>query len=209
MLRTTTGDPLVVEERIHRGRVVLVGTSADTSWTPMPLSLSFVPLVQEMLEWCAGGELEHRNVRVGEPLATSVSGPAVGMSATVQNPEGRTRPVPLRADGDYGALLFAETTAQGIYTARFGPPASENRRFAVNADTAESDLTPLTLDELRADVWPNIPLLHEAPGQDVDTASAGAPIVRARRLHVGVLYAVLGLLFAESYLAWRFGHHTP
>ena len=28
--------PLVVEEPIHRGRVVLVATSADTSWTPLP-----------------------------------------------------------------------------------------------------------------------------------------------------------------------------
>ncbi len=209
VLRTTTGDPLVVEERIHRGRVVMVGTSANTSWTPMPLWPSFVPLVQEMLTFCAGGELAQRNVRVGEPFGASISGSAAGMSVSVQSPDGRTRPVPLRFEGDYGTLLFAETTAGGIYTARFGPPASENRRFAVNVDTAESDLAPLTLDELRADVWPDIPLLHEVTGQDLDTETAGAPIVRSRRLHVGVLYVVLGLLFAESYLAWRFGHHAP
>ena len=49
VLAIANGDPLVVEEPIHRGRVVLVATSAEPSWTAMPLWPSFVPLVQEIV----------------------------------------------------------------------------------------------------------------------------------------------------------------
>ncbi len=42
------GDPLIVAEPIRKGRVVLVATSADLSWTYMPLWPSYVPLVQEI-----------------------------------------------------------------------------------------------------------------------------------------------------------------
>ena len=57
------GDPLMVTEPIRRGRVVLVATSADTSWTCMPVWPSYVPLVQEMLAWCVSGQSQQRNVR--------------------------------------------------------------------------------------------------------------------------------------------------
>ena len=51
VLALANGDPLVVEEPIRRGRVVLVATSAEPSWTAMPLWPSFVPLVQEIVAW--------------------------------------------------------------------------------------------------------------------------------------------------------------
>ena len=54
--------------RSAKGRVVLVATSADLSWTAMPLWPSYVPLVQEILAWCVGGKLQRRNLEVGQPL---------------------------------------------------------------------------------------------------------------------------------------------
>jgi hypothetical protein len=69
VLALANGDPLIVEEPIHRGRVVLVATSADASWTYMPLYPSFLPLVQEIVAWCAGNQLQLQNILVGEPFA--------------------------------------------------------------------------------------------------------------------------------------------
>ena len=56
VLALANGDPLIVEQPVHHGRVVLVATSADTdtSWTAMPLWPSFVPLVQEIVAWSVG-----------------------------------------------------------------------------------------------------------------------------------------------------------
>ncbi len=67
-LATSNGDPLLVEETILRGRSILVATSADISWTAMPMWPSYVPLVQEMLLFAAGGRLEEHNLLVGQPL---------------------------------------------------------------------------------------------------------------------------------------------
>lgn len=207
VLALGNGDPLVVEEPIRRGRVVLVATSADTSWTPMPLWPSYVPLVQEMLAFCIGGQLQRRNVEVGTPLEGSVTG-AADATGSVQEPDGRTRPLRLQSEGDYSTFTHPETWISGIYTVRLGTPGARSQTFAVNVDTAESDLTPLGIDQLRNEVWPDIDFHHQTTWQDLDRAPA-ATIGHGSGLPLGLLYGVLALLLTETVLAWRFGHHAP
>jgi hypothetical protein len=200
------GDPLVVEESIRRGRVVLVATSADTSWTPMPVWSSFVPLVQEILAWCVAGQGRQRNLEVGESLAASVAAQAAEASISVKRPDGQTRSGQIHPEGDYSEWSYDDTLLGGIYAVRFGPPVSRTQSFAVNVNTAESDLALLGTEELQNEVWPGIPFVHQTSWQNLDAGDAGR-IARPGRLHVDLLYAVLGLLFVETVLAWRFGHH--
>jgi len=176
VLAAANGDPLIVEERIERGRVILVATSADASWTAMPLWPSFLPLVREILSFCLDGEIKLRNVEVGEPIAADAQS------------------------------ALADATQSGIFTARFGPPIDRDRMYAVNVDTAESDLAQLSADELRTDVWPGVTFLHQTAWQNAVRPAVGASLARAG-LQVDLLYVVLGLLFLETFLAWRFGYH--
>ena len=74
VLALGNGDPLMVEESIERGRVVLVATSAEVAWSGLPLWPSFVPLMQEMLSYCMAGEAKQRNLTVGEPIAVTAAG---------------------------------------------------------------------------------------------------------------------------------------
>ena len=171
VLAMANGDPLIVEQPMHRGRVVFVATSADASWTAMPLWPSFVPLVQEIVAWCAGGQLQQRNIMVGEPLDAAI------------------------------------TAQSGIYTAPSGPPLGRNQVYAVNVDTAESDLSQVDLDELRNDVWPGVPFAHHTSWQDTGGPAVGGPARGGAYLPVDILYLVLGLLFLETLLGWRFGYH--
>lgn len=205
-LALANGDPLVVAEPIRRGRVVLVATSADTSWTPMPVWPSFLPLVQEILAWCVSGQSQQRNVEVGEPLEASVAAAAVDAPVSVERPDGQTRSVPLRTEGDYSGWSCAETFRSGMYTARLGPPVARSQSFAVNVNTAESDLSAIGVDELQSDVWQGIPFAYQTTWQALDAQAAG-PTARPGRLHVELLYVVLGLLFVDTFLAWRFGHY--
>ena len=101
------GDPLVVEQGVRRGHVVLVATSADTSWTALPVWPSYVPLVQEMLAWCVGREIQRRNVEVGDLLGGSVSAAAAGVPLWLRRPDGQSRQLPLGAEGDYAAWTLA------------------------------------------------------------------------------------------------------
>jgi len=208
------GDPAIVEEQVQRGRVVLVATSADISWTPMPLWPSYVPIVQELLTFAMGGQLQQRNFLVGQSLGGLVSTPAADVPLRVGTPDGRSEQVRLRPEGDYSSWSFAETMTSGMYTARFDAPVSHSELFAVNVDTVESDLTKLTTEQLREGLWSGIPFetsregLDEEPVPRIGGTAAGGTTAGGRgTLSVELLYAVLGLVFLETLLAWRFGHH--
>ena len=88
---------------------------------------------------------------------------------------------------------------------RAGPAPTET--FAVNVDTAESDLAQIDPEELQDEVWPGVPFVHQTSWQDLAATGPGSPIRGGNRLHVGLLYALLGLLLAETFLGWRLGHY--
>jgi len=208
VLGTAEGNPLMVEKAFGRGRVVLVATSADTSWTAAPILPGYVPLVQELVAFCPGGQLQQQNVRVGEPISASVPLQTTDAPATVQTPDGGTRPLAPEPQGNYSTATYADTSTSGVYTIRFDRSADRSETFAVNVDATESDLAPLPVDELRSNVWPGVPFEHQTTWQNLGAAGAGGRVARQGRLHVDLLYVVLALLFVESYLAWRFGHHA-
>ena len=76
----------------------------------------------------------------------------------------------------------------------------------MNVDTRESDLAAVDAEDLKNNVWPEVPFQYQTTWQQTD-AQVAAPVVRSWRLPVLLLYAVLGLLITETLLAWRFGHH--
>ncbi|MBL9124122.1 MAG: BatA domain-containing protein [Planctomycetaceae bacterium] len=197
------GDPAIVAESLHGGRSLIVATSADTSWTTMPVWPSYVPVVQELLAWCAGARLQERNTLVGQPLA-GIATP-VGKAAMVRNPRHELLAVEVRDRGALAEWTFAETFTSGVYALEPAGATSPAALYAVNVDTAESDLAPLTAAELRSEVWPGIRFAHQTSWQNLDEHPA-AEVTRQNKLHVWLLTAVLGLLFCETFLGWRFGH---
>jgi hypothetical protein len=66
-------------------------------------------------------------------------------------------------------------------------------------------------EQLRDEVWPGIPFVHQTSWQDLGPSGPGVPIRGGSRLHIDLLYAALGLLFVETLLAWRMGrqHRIP
>lgn len=207
VLALANGDPLVVEEPLHRGYVILVATSADPSWNAMPLWPSFVPLVQEIVAWCAGGQLKQQNLMVGESLDAPLGASAAEEALSVLGPDGRSHSAQLHTVGDYAALSYADTMQSGIYVAQCGPPLDRKETFAVNLDTVESDLTQIDPAELRNEVWPGIPFIHQTSWEDLGATGPGVPIRGGSRLHVSLLYIVLTLLFTETLVAWKTGHY--
>jgi len=201
------GDPLIVEEPIHRGRVVLFATSADASWTAMPKLPGYLPVVREALAYAMGEQIVERNAEVGEALGATLSADAADVPPWVQRPDGRREEARLHTGEGSIAWSYSDTSTSGVYIAQFGPPISRGDAFAVNVDPVESDLARIGPDELRHEVWPEVPFIHQTTWQNLDERP---PVRIARRsgLSKGLIYAVLVLLFVETFLAWRFGHHT-
>jgi hypothetical protein len=127
---------------------------------------------------------------------------------TVRPPAGEARPSKLESEGDYARWSFGDTDQSGLYVAQFSAPVSRNDTFAANVDTRESDLTKLDAAELRGeDLWPGINFDYETNWQDLDEGPSGE-ISRRAGLHRWLLVGVLGLLLAETVMAWRFGRRT-
>jgi len=194
------GDPLVVEEPIRRGRVVLVATSADASWTPMPMLPSYLPLVQEILACAVEGQVQQRNLLVGQALGASVPAAVGAAPLALELPEGRAEPLRMRTEGDASTWSYADTYTSGVYTARYGPPISRADAYAVNVDTVESDLTALTPEELRDEVLPGVPLVHRTTWENAEGQPV-SPGIQRSGLTKSLLYGVLILLFVETLLA--------
>ena len=198
------GDPLIVTRTAGRGRVVLVTTSADTSWTMLPAWGTYLPLVRQILDWCLAGQAQQRNVAVGDTLESSVNARSALATLTIERPDGHRRGVPLNVQGDYATWSYDDTRISGIYTAQFSPPLAAAQLFAVNLVTVESDLTSISSDELQNDVFPGIQIDYRTAWQ----AGGARPALgesSAGQLSVDLLYAVAGLLLLETVIAWRLG----
>ena len=198
------GDPAVVEAPRHRGTVVMVATSADTGWTSWPIHKSYPPVMQQIILRASAGRLSERNIRVGQPYDQSFPEAGTAAPVTVLTPKGQSVATKLQPEGGVSQFHFEQTDLSGPYQVRIGPPLSEDSSFAANTDPAESDLAKLDESALKSQIpgW-NFNYFDVANWKDLtgDAASVG----RRGELHRPMLYAVLGLLLLESFLAWKFG----
>lgn len=202
-----TGDPAIVEDTIGRGRSIVVATSADTSWNTMPMWPSYLPIVQELLNQAVRGQQAERNVLVGQDLDGSTRSLAHLASVQIRNPLGETSSVRPVLDGDYSSWAYHDTTTSGAYTASYPIAGMPHELFAVNVDTAESDLTKVDSTELRERVWSGVDYRLLDDFQDFDR-EPGDTIVRRNTLHQFILAAVLALLLTELLLACYFGRRA-
>jgi hypothetical protein len=204
------GDPAIVEAPVGRGRCVLVATAAsDVSvdrsrdvplpWTAMSAWHSFPPLVHEMLSLAVAGRFAGRTVIVGQPLRAVLRASAADVPLEVLDPDGQRRRVRMAVDGEDSHWVFNDTFRSGVYRAVYGPPVVKEQQFAVNVDTAESDL---------ARVDPEL-LPHELLVKTQITADTPPAAMLGRgdegRLFRIVLVILMILLFCETFLAWLFG----
>lgn len=214
------GDPLIVQSSAYGGRVIVVTTSADTSWTTMPVWPSFVPIVQELLSAALGNQSGRQNLTVGQDLTAAIRTPDTQQPAIITLPNQETAEVRLEPDGDHSLLSYQTPLESGLYRVRIpdgaeqvptAEPAApstgseQQQLYAVNLDTAESDLSKLTPEQLRDDVWAGVNFEHLTGWQDVDDEPSGQ-ITRRSNLHRWLLYGVLGLLLADTSLAWYLGN---
>ena len=203
-----TGDPAVIEAPRHRGTVVVVATSADTGWTTWPIHKSYPPVMQQIILRASAGKLAERNIRVGNPYDQSFPESGAAAPVTVLTPRGQSVSIKLQPEGGVSQFHFEQTDLSGQYQVRIGAPLSLDSAFAANIDPAESDMAKLDEAALKSQLtgW-NFNYFNVANWKDL-TGDA-ASVARRGELHRPMLYAVLGLLLLESFLAWKFGHHDP
>ena len=142
------GVPLVVSRTVGRGKVALVNTSADTSWTDWPKHKTFVPWLHGLGRYLAGDshhDLSHNrvaNLISGDDTEVQIEPSLLGQTFQLQTPAGRQ----IAGATDARGFLRTDLTAPGIYILR-NSSGAEAKRFAVNVPREEADLAALLPNE--------------------------------------------------------------
>jgi len=132
LIATENGEPLLLEQRLGSGRLLILATGLDNVWCDLPVQPVFVAFMAQTAAWLAG-ESGYADAPVaGGLLPLAQSGSAVGQ---VVDP-----------DGHEMLSLAATRNAQSVRLPRGGfyqvvTPGRESL-LAVNVDARESDLAP-------------------------------------------------------------------
>lgn len=137
------GSPAIVEAQRGRGRVILYTSTVDRDWSDWPIRTSFLPAIQQLTAYLAGGldERPPAPAKVGDVRALAL--PEGAQLAQVKGPDGKPvrvgeEGVAVEEPGQYGVVL-----RDGSGT-RDAPLLA----FAAVLDGRESDTTRLSADEL-------------------------------------------------------------
>lgn len=182
------GAPFIVSRRVGVGQMVLVNTSATTSWTDWPKRKTFVPWLHSLVQMLAGadrGKTVVSSANCGEFTEIDAKQPVM-----FRDERGRSKTL----NGDASGKVRIDHTEPGVF--RLSDPAGrELQRIAVNVPAAESDLSAMPDSEFNRRIGRTPP----------DSSSAAIAIdgVRQRPLWPTLLGACLVLLLVEVVLANR------
>ncbi len=213
VLGLDTGDPLLVEQKIGRGRSLLLATDVATTsvavtdqqrrpWSLLASWLNCQPFLESLWQAAVGGRLDERNVMVGDTVSAAAETTAANAPLVVTRPAAAGDGPPLTAETDLSGWSYAETEFSGIYTVRRDDQEEPWRKFAVNVRTEEGDLQRIRPEDLPADM-----LLAGDSGAATLAPTAGLTAA-GFELHQGLLCTVLALLFLEIFLAWWMGSRS-
>jgi hypothetical protein len=179
---------------------LLFASSLDGRWNNFPTHAAFVPLLHQALDAVLSEGSDER-VLVGSPIVGVVDPAAVpsGSAPVCTGPGGLALEVTSRLSPRGLELRTPPAPVPGFYTIAAGDRAVLRRAVNVNTEL-ESDLTPLTGEELR----------RLFPGDHVKLVEAGVPLgnpVRearfGREIWRELVVVVLLLMISEAWLSRR------
>lgn len=186
------GRPLLIEKPLGQGRILLLASSLDNTWNDLPVNPVFVSFVAETARYLSGEQSVSRQQIAGSSLPLALSGASSGQ---IVDPSGQT----VLSLADTRRALDVTLRQTGFY--QVYTPGRETL-IAVNPDPRESDLSPMTAEQLAR--WTAAATV--APAQAVAAAQnfeQPPPLELWRYLAVLLVLVVL----AESLLGNRYLGH--
>jgi hypothetical protein len=192
LIATDDGAPLLIEQRIGAGRLLLLTTSLDNNWSDLPVAPVFVNFIAEAARWLAGDSEVSARQLAGATLPLPQAGPG---AVQVIDPEGRE------------LLSLASTrNAQSVRLQNAGiyqlvTPARETL-LAVNLDARESDLQPIDAETLAG--WRQAAVAAQAVAPAAASAQAeGRSVPLAQWLLALLALVVIAESLAGNWLLRR------
>jgi hypothetical protein len=160
LIALANGDPLLIEQKAGAGKALLFASSADRDWNDLPVKTIYLPLVQSLTQYLAGGKrgMLDAGIAVGEAKQLSLPPAYVGKALRVTKPNKQTAEIAMTAEKDRAAAKIEGNQRAGIY--RLSLPAGGEKEsglpqlYAVNPPFLESRLEEIGAAELQAKLSP-------------------------------------------------------
>jgi hypothetical protein len=185
LARLSDQTPLLLEQQMGEGRVLVFASTLDNLSNDFPLHAGFVPFVDETARYLARLDDRPANFTVGAYLELRSGREPSGASIEVFDPRG-ARAMTL---AEAAQAKNIQLTQQGFYEIR--RPNRHSELVAVNPDRRESDFTVIPRETLA--LWQNT-----GQGSHAQAAGAGESQPKPLDLWWYVMILVLALAVAES-----------
>jgi hypothetical protein len=160
LISLANGDPLVLEQSVGAGKVILIATTADRDWTDLPLKTAFLPLLHSFAQHLAGGKRGHLDtgIAVGDSKELFLPPSLVGKSIRVTKPTKQAVEVPIIGEKSRAMATVEDHDVAGVY--RVSLPAGTDKDsgvpqlYAVNPPFLESRLEEIGTRELQTKLAP-------------------------------------------------------
>jgi len=195
------GDPLTLERRIGRGKVLLMTTAIDRSWSNLAINPAFPVLLQQSVTHLARAPHE-QPVTVPEPLVLPLPQMSVGEEMTVISPGGGEHVSPVEMRARKTVMQSAPLKVAGFYEVL---GADTPLTVAANIDHTESDVKVLEPGEMELSMS-DLPI--RVIGGDRNVAGVVMQARTGRELWLWLLGAAAILMLIEAFFArWSTQHH--
>ncbi len=149
VIRLSNGQPFMSEFRRGRGRIVYIGVPPTTEWSTLPTEKIFVPIAIRSVRYVGATGEAFERVTVGETATLVIRGQGtLPERVRVTPPSGEDEFVPVRQYPTGAYVVYDHTTQPGVYHVSSGN--EDIALFTVNVGSGESDLTPMSQEQLRS-----------------------------------------------------------
>ena len=202
LISLTNGDPLLLEQKIGSGKLMLFTTSADRDWSDLPVKTVYLPLVQALAQYLAGGKRGALDAGIPVGTAKELSLPPgyVGKSLRVTKPDKQSADIPIAGEKDHAQATIEVNDRAGIYRLAYPTGVEKDigapQLYSANSPFLESRLDEISARELQSKLSP-----IRAEVIPVDALKDGGS---RTDLALPVLALLIVTLLIEGWLAQRF-----
>jgi len=217
LIGLSDGNPFLLENRFHEGRVVLFSTCTDPDWSNLAASRFFLPLLHRLVYYLTEADDTESTHLVGAPVTITLRDVLRPVTVQVRNPAGDIADLKARPDPASGLTraIYPDTDKRGAYvylvldptrSAETDPAKAKTqaeRAFVVNPDPQESDLARTTDREL-ARLLEGHKVYYVGPPEKASPELLKATVETIRKgvpLRNIILYIVLFIAIFETFFA--------
>lgn len=149
-----TDTPALLNVTVGRGEIWLSALAANRAGSEWPLSPVYVVFHQLMIREGLSRRGRSLRVEVGETVELPWSGPEKSLNLALSRPDGRQQTVILERQDASQHFYLDKLHQPGLYKVELLATQPETRYIAVNTPLAESELVPLSREELAGQFAP-------------------------------------------------------